>query len=80
MELEKVDIVGIHAPETQVDVLRGGGGVPLHGLGGEENLVSHRGEGPADLLLAVVVGVRRVKEGDAQVEGPAEGPLGIGKG
>ncbi|MPM19626.1 hypothetical protein SDC9_66052 [bioreactor metagenome] len=42
VELEEVDMIRVQPPEAQVDVFRGGGGVPLHGLGSEENPVSHR--------------------------------------
>ncbi len=65
--------------EAHVDVFRGGGGVPLHGLGSEENPV-FTGERARPIFSSLsAIGVRRVEEGDAQVVGPAEGPLGPAK-
>ena len=83
MHEEDLHVVGAEAGEAGVEralqrrgreVRGGGGGVVVAVLGRDRHLVAARGDGLADDLLRLAVGVgrRRVERGDAMVEGPAD--------
>ena len=57
MELEEVDVVGLHHAEAVLDVLEYGLLVARGALGGYDYLVAHVGERETDLLFAVAVSV-----------------------
>ena len=57
MELEEVDVIGVHHAEAVLDVLEYGLLVARGALGGYDYLVAHVGERETDLLFAVTVSV-----------------------
>ena len=68
MELEEVDVVGLHHAEAVLDVLEYGLLVARGAFGGYDYLVAHVGERETNLLFAVAVsvcGVERLR-GEAQ--------------
>ena len=69
VELEEIDVVGLHHLQAVFDVCQDPGLVPGGTLGGDHDLIAHVRERKTDLLFAVGIGVCRVKIADAAVIG-----------
>ena len=83
VELENVNVIGLHPPQAQLQVALhhvrvAGGGVGA--FGGDDNLFPHIGEGIANLLLAVGVGIGGIKKVHPRLVGGAQQPSRLVKG